>query len=633
MLLSTALTYAQGGYWSNGGALISITDTAFLSVQGDMINSNGGVYHNLDSIFLTGDWQNNDASHVFDSSQAGTVFFIGDSQRIRGTQETYFYNLILKNTGTKFTHLDAKVNGVLDLTDRELNADSNTIWVRNPKLDAVRRTSGFLSSINDGGLLRYINRDSIYLFPVGSSNGATRYRPIEITPTSSQPNQFKVRFAHVDANTDAYDRGKKSHLICTINPLWYHRIYHPQGSDSARLNFFYDPSIDGLWNELVQWHITPQWVAMKRDTILNGSPFTSIYRDHWSDFSTSPFALAIISPPYANAGPDDTICSGTSVQLGFINAPSTTYLWTPSYALNDSSLGMPTATPIHAGNSDTTFTYTVIANYLGCTDTDHVKIKVYPPISVDAGISQSICYGQEVTLNGAISGGASDGVWSAPSGTFNDSTLLSATYTPSVMTGNIVLTLTSANLANPCLAVIDTLTITVLNTPTANAGNDISIFQFDTAQLSASGGSIYSWSPLIDISNTQISNPKVYPTASTIYIVTVKDSNQCSSVDTILVTVTTKPDSLFFIPDVITPNGDGINDNWFIKDLDRFPNNQVRIINRWGDEVYQSKPYLNDWTGTYKDGELPGATYYYELKIKEASGKELEFNGPITIVK
>jgi gliding motility-associated-like protein len=69
------------------------------------------------------------------------------------------------------------------------------------------------------------------------------------------------------------------------------------------------------------------------------------------------------------------------------------------------------------------------------------------------------------------------------------------------------------------------------------------------------------------------------------------------------------------IPDIITPNNDGINDTFIVpcllKESD-YPNNQVIIFNSWGDEVFRSpKPYKNNWQGTYNGEELPVGTYFY----------------------
>jgi gliding motility-associated-like protein len=76
------------------------------------------------------------------------------------------------------------------------------------------------------------------------------------------------------------------------------------------------------------------------------------------------------------------------------------------------------------------------------------------------------------------------------------------------------------------------------------------------------------------------------------------------------------------IPEIITPNGDGVNDTFEILGLDQFNNPTIKIYNRWGNLVYEAAPYHNDWTGLSegrltidKKKYLPAATYFYVLDL------------------
>ncbi|MGN7821383.1 gliding motility-associated C-terminal domain-containing protein [Chitinophaga sp. 22536] len=71
-----------------------------------------------------------------------------------------------------------------------------------------------------------------------------------------------------------------------------------------------------------------------------------------------------------------------------------------------------------------------------------------------------------------------------------------------------------------------------------------------------------------------------------------------------------------FIPNVVTPNGDGKNDNFFIPGLSKFPGSALYIYNRWGNQVYQSKNYDNKWNGY----GLSEGTYYYILELRTEQG-------------
>ncbi|TVR85945.1 MAG: hypothetical protein EA411_11790 [Saprospirales bacterium] len=69
------------------------------------------------------------------------------------------------------------------------------------------------------------------------------------------------------------------------------------------------------------------------------------------------------------------------------------------------------------------------------------------------------------------------------------------------------------------------------------------------------------------------------------------------------------------IPNIFTPNGDGINDAFIISCLasDRFSDSELRIYDRWGSELFRAAPYENDWEGTYNGRPLPEGTYFYVI--------------------
>jgi gliding motility-associated-like protein len=68
------------------------------------------------------------------------------------------------------------------------------------------------------------------------------------------------------------------------------------------------------------------------------------------------------------------------------------------------------------------------------------------------------------------------------------------------------------------------------------------------------------------------------------------------------------------ISSLFTPNADGMNDYWYIPQLEEYGNIQVTVYNRFGQPVYESDSYKNDWDGTWKGKPLPSAAYYYIIK-------------------
>ena len=66
-------------------------------------------------------------------------------------------------------------------------------------------------------------------------------------------------------------------------------------------------------------------------------------------------------------------------------------------------------------------------------------------------------------------------------------------------------------------------------------------------------------------------------------------------------------------PNIFTPNGDGVNDNFEIPCLNNGPGAALLVFNRWGDMVYETDNYVNQWDGTHKGEHLPDGTYFFIL--------------------
>ena len=98
------------------------------------------------------------------------------------------------------------------------------------------------------------------------------------------------------------------------------------------------------------------------------------------------------------------------------------------------------------------------------------------------------------------------------------------------------------------------------------------------------------------------------------YVLTVTDAKGCS----VTLTETIGFDTNIFVPNFISPNGDGKNDVFYIRN--KVPLTQLIITNRWGKVVYDNKDYKNDWDG----GSLPEGIYYYSIRIPNNENGELK---------
>lgn len=88
---------------------------------------------------------------------------------------------------------------------------------------------------------------------------------------------------------------------------------------------------------------------------------------------------------------------------------------------------------------------------------------------------------------------------------------------------------------------------------------------------------------------------------------------------------------LVFPINILTPNGDGVNDVWVVKDIEKFPDNEVTVFDRSGRTVFQTKNYQNDWAGYLSGRLLAEGTYYYVIKLKRNAKFEI-IKGFITIL-
>ncbi|MES2141162.1 MAG: gliding motility-associated C-terminal domain-containing protein [Bacteroidota bacterium] len=299
-LLLPALSFSQVNFVNNG-APISNTNLIFV-INGNVIHQNNGSIANSGNFYIRGNWTNNNSSdNIFTVGPNGWVHLDSGVQTIGGSLLTHFNNLELAGTGTKqLIGVDAEIEDTLALNDHEFDAGDNTVLVLATDTAIITRTSGFVSSTNDGGLSRNTLSKSPYFFPVGSSVGTARFRPVDITPNEISANTFKVRMANVDPASEGFDPTLKEATVGDINPDFFHKINRTSGVDKADVTIYYNDTADGTadYDILAYWEtLSTEWknpglAATTSKYGLSGLTKAS-FENFTSDPALIPFALAV----------------------------------------------------------------------------------------------------------------------------------------------------------------------------------------------------------------------------------------------------------------------------------------------------------------------------------------------------
>jgi Secretion system C-terminal sorting domain len=290
---------AQNEFY-NDGADVYVQAGGLIFVQGEVINddqgANVGRIYNSGDIQLTGNWSNTSAvSNVFLAGQPGTTTFLGTGafQTIGGTMDTYFNNLTInKSAGTvqEVRQLrNSLSDGVLNLTNDFLNTQTFNFLVANPAANAIQRlgpiapnytnsmTEGYVTSTpgSTGRLARATGPvpGVRYLFPVGN---ATRFRPVEVTPSAGITNVYAVQFV----NLPTPNTGLKAATLATINPAWYHFIERASATASPEdVRIYHDFTADAICDinnvTMSEWNLS-LWADLSTTTSTqNTSPTLS----------------------------------------------------------------------------------------------------------------------------------------------------------------------------------------------------------------------------------------------------------------------------------------------------------------------------------------------------------------------
>ncbi|WP_028978620.1 gliding motility-associated C-terminal domain-containing protein [Sporocytophaga myxococcoides] len=344
------------------------------------------------------------------------------------------------------------------------------------------------------------------------------------------------------------------------------------------------------------------------------------------------FSNIALAQMLSNITPDIKLVAQDPICKGTVTTFTPTYNTLPSvyeWYLNGTLLSLPLNSATYSGtfnNGDEIYVkmtspLTCVTTPYGTSNTVKMAVLDVPQPNIVES-DATFCSGDDTTYTAVIGTGTTF-KW------FKDGLPLSNTTLSLIVNQPGKYTLQEDN--GVCPRFSDTVTVTVIPTPVANAGSDIYVLENTVVTLNGSGGDLYSWSPATGLNFTDIPNPTFTATDNTIYVLTVADAtNTCSSTDEVEVFV----ERPVKIPNAFTPNKDGNNDTWEIENINGFPNVTFEVYNRWGTLVWKWTGNLKQWDGTnYRNGEvLPDGTYFYVIDLHSVIFKE-PYSGYVQILK
>ena len=342
--------------------------------------------------------------------------------------------------------------------------------------------------------------------------------------------------------------------------------------------------------------------------VTNGTPFTPASTTTYTVTGTdangctnTDQVIVTVNPlPTVDAGANQSVCAGGSVTLN--GSGAVTYTWT-----NSVSNGV-------AFTPGSTATYTVTGTDAnGCVNTDQVTVTVNALPTIGAGADQNICLGTPVTLSGT--GGVSY-VWT--NGVTNNTA-----FTPGL--GSVTYTVTGTD-ANGCQNTAQ-VTVSVVPVPVSDINSTSVLSGYPGLSVTFTNASQNATSYSMDFgdghtaSSTNLSDTytNVYNAPGTYTAVLTASNGICQDTSEMFVFVIPYEPLVIHIPNVFTPDGDGVNDEFFI-DVTNGLEINVLIVNRWQNKMFEINDFTTHWDGKENGNDANEGTYFFIYTIKGKDG-------------
>ncbi len=315
--------------------------------------------------------------------------------------------------------------------------------------------------------------------------------------------------------------------------------------------------------------------------------------------------------------PNGKICEGQSTNI--FSSGAMNYTIQPSAGLSSTTSAMAIANP----TTPTNYTVGGINTGYGisCQSTKEILIDVLPKITPSVSPNATICMGQGIKL---MADGASTYSWS-PASSLNDGTFKNVVANPTTTTIYTV----NISYFNNC-TVQQTVSVKVNPTPTVNAGEDFIVNLDEPMYLNGVGSGTVTWIAGEGIFCHPCPNSQIMPKQSSCYTIRAINDYNCIATDEVCVEVTTNYN--IYIPNIFTPNEDGMNDVFLVygTGLTKF---EMTIFDRWGEKLFVSKDQLVGWDGSYKGKISKNDVYPYLVQYTSLDGQKHTKSGHVTLLK
>ena len=318
---------------------------------------------------------------------------------------------------------------------------------------------------------------------------------------------------------------------------------------------------------------------------------------------------------------NDSVCQGDSAKL--VASGASTYLWSDGYLGNPHKVApMQTTSYVVTGTSTH-----------GCQDSTQATAVIYPSPSVSF-VADTFSGCAPITVHFTNYTDPSNCTYKWEFGDNQTSTTTDPTHTyPTGGSYTITLTATSTDGCKSVSTSPNLINVYFMPHPDFSWTPHIGVMEypvsFTNKTIPVNTGFTYTWNFGDNTGISQAVNPSHIFTNEGAYSMLLVCTSDYGCIDSIRYEIQIVNDSLTF-PNIITPNGDGHNDYFVIKGLEKggYPTNNLSIFNRWGKKIYDKNNYTNDFDGN----GLPDGVYYYIFKAKGIL-KEIEHKGSLEILR